>query len=92
MKKLLIAVLLVAFAAAPALAANAPATVTLQAKNGNVTFNHKAHSERTDCKTCHTSGEPGKMELNKDSAHKLCKGCHQEKGAGPTKCGDCHKK
>ncbi|HEX9022525.1 MAG TPA: cytochrome C, partial [Geobacteraceae bacterium] len=24
--------------------------------------------------------------------HKTCKGCHAEKNAGPTKCGECHKK
>lgn len=92
MKKLIISTLLVAFAAAPALAATAPtAPSVLKAKNGNVTFNHKSHA-KVDCKTCHTKGEPGKMELDKDSAHKLCMGCHKEKGAGPTKCGECHKK
>jgi hypothetical protein len=25
-------------------------------------------------------------------AHNICKGCHEEKKAGPTKCGECHKK
>ena len=35
----------------------------------------------------------GKIEgFGKDWAHKTCKGCHQEKAKGPTKCGDCHKK
>ena len=33
-----------------------------------------------------------KLTLDKDAAHKLCKGCHVTKKAGPTKCGDCHKK
>lgn len=90
MKKLLVYALLVTLAAAPAFAA-APDKVTLPAKNGNVTFDHKAHTGRADCKACH-EGEPGKMKLGKDSAHKLCKGCHESKAAGPTKCGDCHKK
>ncbi len=91
MKKLLITALLAVFASAPVFAADAPETVTLNAKNGNVTFNHKEHSAKMECSTCH-QGEPGKMELDKDAAHKLCKGCHQDKGAGPTKCGECHKK
>jgi predicted CXXCH cytochrome family protein len=90
MKHLLIAVLLVVFAAAPALAQ--PDTVTLEAKNGNVTFSHKGHAGMMDCATCHGAGTPGKLELDKDSGHKLCMDCHKEKGAGPVKCGECHKK
>jgi hypothetical protein len=89
MKKLLIAAMLVAFAASTAMAAD---TVTLTAKNGNVTFNHKKHSESMECKICHGEGTPGKLELDKDKAHALCKDCHTSKKAGPTKCGDCHKK
>jgi hypothetical protein len=89
MKKLLIAALLVAFAAVPALAAD---TVVMSAKNGDVTFNHKVHRESMECKVCHGEGTPGKIELDKNSAHALCKDCHKDKGAGPTKCGDCHKK
>jgi cytochrome c553 len=67
--------------------------ISFPAKNGNVTFNHKKHQEALkDCKSCHEKG-PGKIEgFNKDLAHKSCKGCHEEKKAGPTKCGDCHKK
>lgn len=63
------------------------------AKPGKVTFNHKQHQEKLkDCKICHEKG-PGKIEgFGKDFAHKTCKGCHTEKNAGPTKCGECHKK
>lgn len=89
MKKLLVATLLVLFTVAPALAMD---SVVLPAKNGDVTFNHKAHSEMMECKVCHGEGTPAKIDLNKDSAHALCKDCHKTKGAGPTKCGDCHKK
>ena len=89
MKKLLVAAMLVAFAASTAMAVD---TVTLQAKNGNVTFNHKKHSESMECKVCHGEGRPAKFDLDKDKAHALCKDCHTSKGAGPTKCGDCHKK
>jgi cytochrome c553 len=89
MKKLLVAALLVSFAAVPAFAAD---TVVLEAKNGNVTFNHKKHSESMECKVCHGEGTPAKIELDKDKAHALCKDCHAKNNAGPTKCGDCHKK
>lgn len=90
MKKIIAAVMLTLFCAATAMAAD---TITLPAKNGNVTFDHKKHQEALkDCKACHEKG-PGKIEgLGKDWAHKTCKGCHAEKNAGPTKCGECHKK
>ncbi len=90
MKKIIVAVSLVLFGAASVMAAD---VMTLTAKNGNVTFDHKKHQELLkDCKVCHEKG-PGKIEgFGKDWAHKTCKGCHAEKNAGPTKCGECHKK
>jgi type 1 fimbria pilin len=87
MKKLFVALMLVAFAATTTFAAD---VVTYPAKNGTVTFNHKAHQAKNECKACH-EGAPAKIEINKDKAHAMCKGCH-EKSNGPTKCGDCHKK
>lgn len=90
MKNLVIAAMLVAFASSAALAAD---TVVLEAKNGNISFNHKAHGDSLkDCKICHGDGTPGKLELDKDKGHALCKDCHTKGGQGPTKCGDCHKK
>ena len=66
--------------------------IDLPAKNGNVSFNHKKH-QALGCKSCHASDKGGKIEgFGKDFAHKTCKGCHAEKNAGPTKCGECHKK
>lgn len=89
MKKMLAIALILAFTAGTAIASD---NVVMKAKNGDVTFNHKAHSGSMDCKVCHGEGKPGKVELDKDAAHALCKDCHTKKGAGPTKCGDCHKK
>ena len=43
MKKVLSAVLMVVFAASAALAVG-PDSVTMKAKNGDVTFDHKKHS------------------------------------------------
>ncbi len=37
------------------------------------------------CATCHELGKPA------DNMHKNCKGCHEQKKAGPTKCAECHK-
>ena len=68
----------------------APESVTLEAKNGNITFNHQAHSQLTDCQTCHGEGTPGAIELGRDRGHELCMGCHKEMGAGPVKCAECH--
>jgi len=88
MKRLLIAVLLVAFTFAVAYAAD---TVTYETKKGNVTFNHKVHGEKLGCTACH-AGEPAKIAIDKEAAHgTACKDCHKEKG-GPTKCNDCHQK
>ncbi|HEX9024675.1 MAG TPA: cytochrome c7 [Geobacteraceae bacterium] len=91
MKKIIAVLAVSIFVSGVALAAD---VMTFPAKMGNVTFNHKGHQERLkDCKLCHASEAGGKIEgFGKDWAHKTCKGCHQEKGAGPTKCGDCHKK
>jgi predicted CXXCH cytochrome family protein len=91
MKKVLSALLMVVFAASAALAVG-PDSVTMNAKNGNVTFDHKKHSAAGDCKVCHGEGTPAKLTLDKAAAHKLCIDCHKAKTAGPTKCGECHKK
>jgi outer membrane biosynthesis protein TonB len=69
-----------------------PKTVVYEASNGSVTFDHQVHSSQLACDSCHTTDPPIKVELGKDKAHQLCKGCHQEKGAGPTQCNGCHKK
>ncbi len=92
MKKLIAAAALTIFSAGLALAAG-PETISLPAKMGNVSFNHKKHQDMLkDCKICHEKG-PGKIEgFGKDMTHKTCKGCHEEKKQGPTKCGECHKK
>jgi cytochrome c553 len=91
MKKFIAAVALTMFAATSLFAAD---EIILNAKNGNVKFNHKKHQElNKDCKTCHEKDAGGKIAgFAKDSAHKQCKGCHETKKAGPTKCGECHKK
>lgn len=92
MKRLIVCAVLLLFVAAPAIAAD---TVTLKAKMGDVTFNHKAHGEKVGCKACHPSDPPAKFAIGgKDPAHKLCGGCHTEKKAGPqaSKCMECHKK
>lgn len=96
MKKILSAIVAVAFVAVAtsALAGPPPETVTLKASSGNVVFNHKAHQGQ-GCAKCHEGGKPGPVKLDKDKAHALCINCHKEKAKGPvdgTKCAECHKK
>lgn len=93
MKKLIAVVALGLFCATAAFAAD---DIEMKAKNGNVKFTHKGHQYKLgkadSCKACHEKA-PGKIEgWGKDVAHKQCKGCHETKKAGPTKCGECHKK
>lgn len=88
MKKLLIALLVVAIAVGVSYAAD---IITYEAKNGNVSFDHKMHGEKLGCESCH-EGTPAAIVVDKAAAHgDTCKGCHK-KQSGPTKCGDCHKK
>ncbi|WP_305046628.1 cytochrome c3 family protein [Geoalkalibacter sp.] len=85
------AVLAVAAFFAGAVYAFAADVYTYEAKNGNVTFNHKAHAEKLgDCAKCH-EGTPGPIDVTKDWAHQTCTGCHKEMN-GPAKCNECHKK
>lgn len=81
-------------APAPATAAlpAPPKTVSYKATNGTVIFNHQQHSVSHPCKSCHPAAPPAKIAINKEKAHLLCKGCHQQNGSGPTQCSGCHKK
>lgn len=94
MKRIVAAFALTLFCAGFATAAD-DAVVVLKAKNGDVSFPHKKHKDMKDlkCTTCHETDNGGKIaDLGKDWAHKTCKGCHEERGKGPVKCNECHKK
>jgi predicted CXXCH cytochrome family protein len=93
--KILVAVAAAIVLVGTAIAADPPATLTFETKNGKVTFAHKAHQDRLkgDCTKCHATKEGGKIAgWSKDAAHKLCKSCHDAEKKGPTKCTECHKK
>jgi predicted CXXCH cytochrome family protein len=94
--KILVAVAAAFLLVGTAFAADAgPAAMTFETKNGKVAFPHKAHQDamKGDCKGCHADGKGGKIAgWSKDSAHALCKKCHETEHKGPTKCADCHKK
>lgn len=96
MKKLLIGFIGISFVLALSIfAADAPEKVVLQAKMGNVTFPHKAHSEtlKITCVTCHHTTKEGqeaekcskchgadpKAPAVKDAFHKVCQDCHKTK-------------
>jgi predicted CXXCH cytochrome family protein len=72
--------------------ANQPGTVSYDASFGRVTFNHQKHAQNNSCASCHNAGPATKIPLGKDKAHQLCKGCHQQKSAGPSQCNGCHVK
>ena len=83
----------VAPSAKPAPASPAPPmTVVYEASYGQVAFDHQVHANSLACGSCHTTDPPVKIAIDKDKAHQMCKGCHQEKSAGPTQCNGCHKK
>lgn len=86
MKKILVALCLVAFAG------TAFGADIIEMKKG-VSFNHKLHAAvLKDCTKCHSSATGGKIEgFGKDWAHKACKDCHKEMKKGPTACKECHK-
>lgn len=86
MKKIMVALCLVAFAG------TAFGADVIEMKKG-VKFNHKAHAEALkDCTKCHAKATGGKVEgFGKDWAHKNCKGCHTDMKKGPTGCKECHK-
>lgn len=91
MRKLVVAALVVLFAAAIGIAAQE--VYTYEARNGNVTFDHQKHIAWVDnnCAACHGEGTPGAIAIDKDAAHgAACKDCHVEMAKGPTRCGECH--
>ncbi len=93
MKNLIIALMLVAFAATTAMAVDV-VTYAPDCKKGAVSFDHKMHSDKVvdGCKNaaCHGDAAPGKIAIDKKTAHgKMCKTCHKSND-GPTKCGGCH--
>lgn len=74
-------------------------------KLGKVYFSHAKHQQtlKIPCLTCHhvgmdiprcsaCHGTKGDVIVIKDAFHKLCRGCHIEKGSGPTECKGCHRK
>ena len=89
MKTRAVAVLLAALVAVPG-TVGAIDRVIMPAANGDVTFDHKRHSESMACRICHGEGAPGRVEMNREKAHALCRHCHHRKLTGPVRCRDCH--
>lgn len=100
MRLLTVAILVSAFVTTVFAATKGPEEIQYTPKMGTVTFNHTAHQSRTDCATCHHSGDYAqckschgvdeKAPKTKDAYHKTCKSCHKELKKGPTKCKECH--
>ncbi|MBI5656482.1 MAG: hypothetical protein HZC44_06560 [Geobacter sp.] len=83
-KGLLLAVALVANTAVAAYA------MKFAAYNGDVYFDHRLHRLIFNCSECH-DGPPQHFDLDHESGHRLCIGCHKRVSAGPARhCSDCH--
>lgn len=92
MRKPLAALFAAAALATAAHAAKAPVDITFEAtRAGNVAFPHRLHAAR-GCKPCHEAAPAKLAGLDKDKAHALCKGCHEDMAKGPRKCDGCHQR
>jgi hypothetical protein len=66
-------------------------------KFGCQTCHHtvKEGAKPVSCFECHGKNpdipDPSMSSTKKNPFHIRCRGCHQEKGEGPTKCSECHK-
>lgn len=72
--------------------------ITFHASRGDVVFDHNMHVDELkgeSCAPCHRTNSPlGKETMARFDAriaHYFCKGCHRERGRGPTECPGCHK-
>lgn len=91
MRKLSTAIAAAALLVSAASAARTPETITFEARPGNVVFPHRLHAAR-GCKACHEAAPAKFKAFDKDKAHALCKGCHDQVAKGPRKCDGCHKR
>ena len=93
MKRTFVALLALVAVCSWALAATPPETKTFEAKNGNVTFPHKAHvSGGIKCTECHHAGKMDACSSchtaeAKDKQPKLHDAIH---GKGKFSCATCH--
>ena len=95
-------VLAVTFAFVAVAFAAAKDSYTFDAKNGKVTFNHKAHADKVGkgkCNTCHHTAKADGSDAKKcDECHKAEKGDQDGKevpsikDAAHKKCKGCHEK
>jgi c(7)-type cytochrome triheme protein len=89
-----------------AVAAEAPDKIVFDSKMGNVTYDHKKHTEREkeDCKVCHDKLFPQSrapinfkagMHKPAEAAKTACAGCHHPGGKAfesKANCTKCHVK
>jgi len=95
-----VTILVSTFATMTFAASTGPKEIKYTPKMGTVTFNHAAHQNRTDCVTCHHTGDSAQCKSChgvdstapkvKSAYHKTCKSCHKKLKKGPIKCKECH--
>lgn len=95
-------VILISFAVVWAQPKKDPGNIVFTAKTGNVTFDHKKHTERVkgDCKACHPAVFPEsrapinyKAAIHKtaEAAKTACATCHVEGGKSFVSKGNCNR-
>ncbi|HPR64540.1 MAG TPA: cytochrome c3 family protein [Thermoanaerobaculia bacterium] len=75
------------------LAGDAPETITLEAKNGTVTFSHKKHAEeyKVECTKCHHTQKEGEAVQKCSACHGVDESAPKAMNAFHGQCKDCHK-
>jgi hypothetical protein len=73
--------------------------IIFPSSKGDVLFLHDMHVmvlKAEECIPCHRTNTPSandtKSRFDQRVAHYFCRGCHRDKGVGPTECHGCHKK
>jgi len=95
MKKLLVAVAVVAVSVAGVSAEELRDRMEFPASQGTVVFYHLNHINEIHgaCQPCH-AGTPGRIAgFGKEWAHRICLECHAPREGypeGPTRCEGCH--
>jgi hypothetical protein len=72
-------------------------TFKFKSSKGDVTFDHDLHvreMKNDACLPCHRVQSPTpeyvSSRFEERTAHSFCRGCHRQKGKGPTECHECH--
>jgi hypothetical protein len=100
---ILLVVGVVCYAGFPQETPEEPMRMMFKTTAGSVLFDHKTHMADFACDDCHHEQQEDTMSCSGedchgpesdptigDAIHMRCKGCHEDMGAGPVECAQCH--